>query len=107
MIARDHDHLDAGVAAFLECVGDFRARWIFEADESGERHLRFRIRQLEPRRQLAPGERKDSQPFLRHRFRGGAKGGGKFVREQDASAIHRRATAAREDDLRSPFAIKH
>jgi predicted dinucleotide-binding enzyme len=41
MIARNHDHLDAGVTTFLERVGDFRARWIFKTDKSGKGHLRF------------------------------------------------------------------
>ena len=107
MIAGDHDHLDAGVAAFLECVGDFRARWIFKADESGKGHLRFRVRQLETLGQLAPGEGENAQAFLGHGLRRGAERGGQFGRKLDGAAIHRRTSAAREHDLRRTFAIEH
>ena len=79
VIAGDHDHLDARLAAFLERVGDFRTRGIFESDESGEGHLRFRIRQFESRGQLAPREREHAQALLGHGFGRSAKGGGQIV----------------------------
>ena len=63
MIARDHDHFNAGVTAFLECGGDFWARRIFKADESCKGHLRFRATQLETLGQLAPGEGENAQTF--------------------------------------------
>jgi hypothetical protein len=107
MIARDHDHLDSGVSAFLECCGDLWARWIFKADESGKGHLRFRLPQLETLGQLAPGKGENAQAFLGHGFRRCAERDDEVGREFDRAAIHRRPSAPREHDLGRPFAIEH
>jgi hypothetical protein len=107
MIARNHDHLDAGVTTFLERVGDFRARWIFKTDKSGKGHLRFRVRQLETLGQLVPGEGENAQTFLGHGLRRGAERDGQVSRKFAAAAIHLRPSAPREHDLGRTFAIEH
>ena len=91
MIARDHDHLDAGVSAFLECAAT-SGRWIFKADESGKGHLRFRFASSKSSGNSRQAKARTRKPFRQPRR--GAERDGQVSRVRAPPSIAARAHRA-------------
>jgi hypothetical protein len=106
MIARHHDHANAGGAALRDRLRHLRARRVFQADETREHEPALPLLARRAGRQLAPGEREDAKPTLGHLVHRLLQALAQRGVEGDSSIRGLHRDALRNDDLGRALAVE-